>query len=140
MSTGKDSAKGKSSKLAVVMYVGAVVSAVIAIYMVVTSVSYINGYAASYGMGFGDMWADGIQYILTNSVSYIVYALVLLGLGKILDILQKGKPAEEDEQPVLSEATGIITGDKDGTETEETTEEDPQKDEDADNKSEEKAE
>lgn len=146
MGIGKGSAKGKSSKLAIVMYVGAIVSAAVFIYMVVSSISYINGYAASYGMGFSDMWADGIQYVLSSSANYIVYALVLFALGKILDIIQNEKTVEADEQPALS--VGIITGDSDETETAEQQKieepaaagEETQQENDSDDKSDEKAE
>lgn len=110
MSTGKVSSKGKSSKLVTVMYVAAALMAAMFIYMAVSAVTYINNYAASYGLGFGDMLGDGIQYILSSSVNYLVYGLILFALGKILDILQKGKCEAAEEQPALS--VGIITGEE----------------------------
>lgn len=110
MSTGKVSSKGKSSKLVTVMYVAAALMAALFIYMAVTAVTYINNYAASYGLGFSDMLGDGIQYVLSSSVNYLVYGLILFALGKILDTLQKGKCEAAEEVPALS--AGIITGEE----------------------------
>ena len=54
-------------------------------------------------MSFTDMWADAVQYILSSSVSYLVFALVLLGIGKVLDTVQRGIMAKADESIQLKE-------------------------------------
>lgn len=103
MSTGKDSAKVKMSKLVLLFYIFAALMGVMFIYMFIAGVMYINNYTASYGMSFTDMWADAVRYILSSSVSYLVFALVLLGIGKVLDTVQRGIMAKADESIQLKE-------------------------------------
>lgn len=89
MSKEKDTAKGKKSKLVLILYIAAALMGVMFIYMLITSTMYINNYTASYGMSVGDMWSDAMQYILTSSVNYLVFALVLVGIGRILDRVER---------------------------------------------------
>ena len=100
MSTEKDSAKVKMSKLVLLFYIFAALMGVMFIYMFIAGVSYINNYTASYGMSFSDMWADAIQYILSSSVNYLVFAMILLGIGKVLDTVQRGPRAKADEKNI----------------------------------------
>lgn len=73
----------KISGLQLAMYICAGVLAIIFIIMTVSSVQYITEYCASYGVTFGDMLGEGLKYILTQSVSYLVYAGIFFALGKI---------------------------------------------------------
>ena len=45
----------------------------------------------SYGLSFGDMWSYAVQYVLSSSVSYIAFGLLLFAAGRILDVLQRRK-------------------------------------------------
>ena len=85
VNTGK-----KGSGLAKFLYVVAAVLAVIFVYMLIVNIMYISSYAASYGMSFSDMWQEAVQYIVTGSVSYFVYAVLVFAAGKIVSIVQSG--------------------------------------------------
>lgn len=78
------------SGLAKFLYVVAAVLAVIFVYMLIVNIMYISSYAASYGMSFSDMWQEAVQYIVTGSVSYFVYAVLVFATGKIVSIVQTG--------------------------------------------------
>lgn len=89
MSKGNNSANGKMSKLAMILYIAAAVLGALFIFMFIYAINYINSYVSSYGMSFGDMWMDAIQYIISGSFSYLVFGLLLFAAGKILDTVQK---------------------------------------------------
>ena len=52
----------------------------------------------------GDMWQEAIQYIVNNSLSYLIYGLLLFAAGKTLDVVQKSKaaPAPVVEAPAAA--------------------------------------
>ena len=85
VNTGK-----KGSGLSKFLYVVAAVLAVIFVYMLIVNIMYISSYAASYGMSFSDIWQEAVQYIVTGSVSYFVYAVLVFATGKIVSIVQTG--------------------------------------------------
>lgn len=89
MSKETNSANGKMSKLALIMYIAAGVLGAIFIYMFIYAINYINNYITSYSMSFGDMWKDAIQYIVSSSINYLVFALLLFIGGKTLDTVNK---------------------------------------------------
>lgn len=97
------------SVIAKVMYAASALLAVIFIYMLIEAITYIGDYMASYGMAFGDMWSDAIQYVLSSSISYLVFALLLFAAGKILDEMSMRAACCEFEDEALS--IGIIEGD-----------------------------
>lgn len=68
------------------LYVISAVIAVIFVYMVIVNIIYIKNYLASYGMAFSDMRMDSIQYILTGSTSYLVYAILVFCAGKLISM------------------------------------------------------
>lgn len=39
------------------------------------------------------MWADAVQYVLSSSISYAALGLLLYAAGRILDVIQRGKAA-----------------------------------------------
>ena len=104
MSNGMNSANGKTSKLPVILYIAAAVLGALFIYMFIAAITYINSYVSSYGMSFGDMWQEAIQYIVNNSLSYLIYGLLLFAAGKTLDVVQKSKaaPAPVVEAPAAA--------------------------------------
>ncbi|MDO4545071.1 MAG: hypothetical protein Q4C25_02845 [Bacillota bacterium] len=108
MNTEQTAGKGKSSALVKVLYVAAIVMAVIFVYTLIDNILYFRDYITSYGMTFGDMWRDGVRYILSGSFGYIAYALILLAAGSILKMLQGDRPAkvtaEGAEEPQLAKA------------------------------------
>ena len=90
------------SVIAKVMYAASALLAVIFIYMLIEAITYIGDYMASYGMAFGDMWSDAIQYVLSSSISYLVFALLLFAAGKILDEMSMRAACCEFEDEALS--------------------------------------
>lgn len=90
------------SVIAKIMYAASALLAVIFIYMLIEAIAYIGDYMASYGMAFGDMWSDAIQYVLSSSISYLVFALLLFAAGKILDEMSMRAACCEFEDEALS--------------------------------------
>ena len=97
------------SVIAKIMYAASALLAVIFIYMLIEAITYIGDYMASYGMAFGDMWSDAIQYVLSSSISYLVFALLLFAAGKIIDEMSMRAACCEFEDEALS--IGIIEED-----------------------------
>lgn len=79
-----DKVKKSNGGLVKLLYIVSAVLFIVFAYMVVSNIMYINTYTASYGMNFSDMWKESVQYVVTGSMSYLVYALVLLAVAKIL--------------------------------------------------------
>lgn len=73
MSNGTNPANGKTSKLVLILYIAAGVLGALFIYMFIYAINSINSYVSSYGMSFGDMWMDAIQYIINGSINYLVF-------------------------------------------------------------------
>ena len=90
------------SVIAKIMYAASALLAVIFIYMLIEAITYIGDYMASYGMAFGDMWSDAIQYVLSSSISYLVFALLLFAAGKIIDEMSMRAACCEFEDEALS--------------------------------------
>lgn len=109
VNTGK-----KGSGLAKFLYVVAAVLAVIFVYMLIVNIMYISSYTVSYGMSFSDMWQEAVQYIVTGSVSYFVYAVLVFAIGKIVSIVQAGCCApcapQVNEETLCDEEIGEAEG------------------------------
>ena len=101
------STKGKTTAFVKVLYVISAFLAVVFVFMLVTNIQYINSYTASYGMGIGDMWADAIKYIVGESIPYIVYALILFGIAKILCMFQNCCAQGETDAEDISEEAAV---------------------------------
>lgn len=114
-STGKNNTKKSGAAwLPNTLYVIAAVIAVIFVYMLIVNVMYIKNYLASYGMAFSDMWMDSIQYVLTGSISYLVYAILVFCAGRLISMLHAGQPgtlqdAEPDRAQQLIETAGEVS-------------------------------
>lgn len=101
MSKGNKAAKNSTRKngtkkngaawLPNTLYVISALIAVVFVYMMIVNIMYIQNYLASYGMAFSDMWMDSIQYILTGSISYLVYAILVFCAGKLISMVGAGK-------------------------------------------------
>lgn len=100
--------KPKNSGLVKVLYVLSAVLAIIFVYMLAVNIMYIQSYTASYGMDVSYVWQEAVQYVVTGSVSYLVYAVLLLSAGKIIKTVSEApvvikevvEPSDiEDEEP-----------------------------------------
>ena len=107
MSNGTNPANGKTSKLVLILYIAAGVLGALFIYMFIYAINYINSSVSSYGMSFGDMWMDAIQYIINGSINYLVFGLLMFAAGKILDTVQKksGENHASVEAPAAESVT-----------------------------------
>ena len=90
--------KGKSSVIVKVMYILAAVFAAAGVYMAITNAIYISSYAATYGISVGAMMGDAIQYVLTGSLEYVAYAVIIFGIGRLMSMIQNFKPAADAEE------------------------------------------
>ena len=120
----KDNAYKSNGKLSKGLYVVAAILAVSFVYMLIVNIMYISSYAASYGMSFSDMWQEAVQYIVTGSVSYFVYAVLVFAAGKIVSIVQSGCCApcapQVNEETLCDEEIG--EAEEGGTDEEEAEE------------------
>ncbi len=91
MGNEKLSGRDKMSKTVVILYIASAIRGRLVIYMFIEAAAYISDYMDSYGLSFGDMWSYAVQYVLSSSVSYIAFGLLLFAAGRILDVLQRRK-------------------------------------------------
>lgn len=80
--------KGKASCLVKTLYIIAAVLMAICAYMIVVNILYISNYASSYGVAVSSMMVDAIQYVITGSISYFIYGVLVFSAGKIIRLLQ----------------------------------------------------
>lgn len=74
----------KQSKFVVVLYVITGILTAYGGYMIYYTIGYIKDYYTSYGTSVSDDLANVIQYVITNSALYFVYALLLFTGARIL--------------------------------------------------------
>lgn len=91
--------KGKASCLVKTLYIIAAVLMAICAYMIVVSILYISNYASSYGVAVSSMMVDAIQYVITGSISYFIYGVLVFSAGKIIRLLQ----SRNEERSGISE-------------------------------------
>lgn len=77
----------KSKGLALTFYIIAGIFAAIAVFALVYSIRYLSSYATSYGMGISDLGLEAVQYVLSATCTYIGFAAVIFGVGKIISKL-----------------------------------------------------
>ena len=92
-------AGGKPSALVKVLYVISAILMCICAYMIVVNILYIRDYASMYGVAVSDMISDAVQYVITGSVAYFVYGVLIFCAARILRILQGKKPEPEHDAP-----------------------------------------
>lgn len=92
-------AGGKPSALVKVLYVISAILMCICAYMIVVNILYIRDYASMYGVAVSDMISDAVQYVITGSVAYFVYGVLIFCAARILRILQAKKTEPEHDVP-----------------------------------------
>ncbi|MBQ0079602.1 MAG: hypothetical protein KBS66_06925 [Eubacterium sp.] len=96
----------KKSKLTIALYVVAAIMGLLFLYLFVSSYAYIRSYAISYGMTVGDMGFEAIQYIISNSVAYLVYGVGLFALAQIWEAV-RCKTCVAAEAPAEAPAAAV---------------------------------
>ena len=89
----------KPSSLVKVLYVISAILMCICAYMIVVNILYIRDYASMYGVAVSDMISDAVQYVITGSVAYFVYGVLIFCAARILRILQAKKTEPEHDVP-----------------------------------------
>lgn len=113
MENNKEMIKSKGSGLVKLMYIISAVLAVIFVYMLIVNIMYISSYAASYGMKFSDMWQEAVQYIVTGSVSYFVYAVLVFSAGKVIGMLTTDEIPDHSGEAKTDDIGDVSTEDFD---------------------------
>jgi len=75
--------KNKKPKIVTLLYVAAIILLIVGCYMIYTSIAYVISYYSGYGMSVSSGMKDMIQYVITNSLSYFIYALLVFAAGRI---------------------------------------------------------
>ena len=75
--------KRPKTKLEKVMYILAIIMAVFGSYMIYAAIAYIISYYSNYSMSISDGLVDVIQYVISNSAQYFVYALIFFSIARI---------------------------------------------------------
>ena len=121
MKNQKKPVKGKTSAFVKTMYVISAIFAAVAVYMLIANILYIKTYTASYGMTFGDMWSEAIQYIISGCALYFAAAVIIFGMGRIMTALQKEEKEADTEETVCDteENEDAVEADSEEEETEE---------------------
>lgn len=98
--------------LVLAFYIIAGIFAAIAIFALVYSIIYLRSYTSAYGMGISDLGLEGVQYVLSACCSYVGFAVVIFGIGKVLsksgiDVKAEKKAEEAPAEPEVIEAPAI---------------------------------
>lgn len=113
MEKKKEMRTKRNTGLVGALYVISVILLLIFVFMLIGNIGYIRNYIASYGMSVSDMVMESIQYVVTNSLSYLVYAVLVFCAAKVISIVSC-KGAAYDSAEVASSAAdikGIVTDD-----------------------------
>ncbi|OLR55847.1 hypothetical protein BHK98_07110 [Hornefia porci] len=101
----KNTTKKKSGSVIVwVFYILAILMLALTCYMVYSAISYLANYASQYGTTLSSMKGDVFQYTLQQAAPYLTYTILIFGIGKVLDTVNKIVPAG-------SAASGATTSD-----------------------------
>lgn len=97
--------KLKTSKVIIGLYVCTGVVSVYALYAIFNSITYLRNYFKTYGSSIGEHFGDALSYILNQSLSYIVFAVLLFAAAAVLHEVRKLNPdnyLSQEELEVLA--------------------------------------
>jgi len=106
----KTGAKGNKngSGFARVLYVISAVLLLVFVYMLYVNITYISSYTASYGMAFSDMWQEAVQYIVTGSINYFVYAVLVFSAGRIIMMKNEVEVSHDPDNDLVLSADDAV--------------------------------
>lgn len=99
--------KLKTSKVTIGLYVCTGIVSVYALYAIFNSITYLRNYFKTYGSSIGEHFGDALSYILNQSLSYFVFAVLIFAASVILTEVRKLNPenyVSEDEMQALAAA------------------------------------
>ena len=86
MNQNKNAVKnGKKNNKAMIFYVMAVLLLLYMGMSAITSYQSFAAYCDNYGLNMGEQWFLGFQTILAAIIPCLVYAVILYGIGLLLD-------------------------------------------------------
>lgn len=98
--------KLKTSKVTIGLYACTGIVSVYALYAIFNSITYLRNYFKTYGSSIGEHFGDALSYILNQSLSYIVFAVLLFVASVILTEVRKLNPenyiSDEEMQAILA--------------------------------------
>jgi hypothetical protein len=97
--------KLKTSKVIIGLYVCTGIVSVYALYAIFNSITYLRNYFKTYGSSIGEHFGDALSYILNQSLSYIVFAVLLFAAAAVLHEVRKLNPdnyLSQEELEVLA--------------------------------------
>lgn len=100
-----DNKKLKTSKVIIGLYVCTGIVSVYALYAIFNSITYLRNYFKTYGSSIGEHFGDALSYILNQSLSYIVFAVLLFAAAAVLHEVRKLNPdnyLSQEELEVLA--------------------------------------
>lgn len=100
--------KKKRNGLVGFMYVMAVIMLIVFAYMLVAGIIYIRTYMASYAMTVSDAWEYMLQYLISGTLEYLVYAILFFAAGRIITLLDNCCSSEAYEQDSAADEEKII--------------------------------
>ncbi len=99
----------KKSKIVWALYIIAALLGIVFLIMLISSIAYLHNYAASYGVGIGELGGEAISYIFSNSISYLIYGIIIFACGRVLEVVEGLRnPAPEAE----AGAVGFVPAEK----------------------------
>lgn len=104
MEKQKKSAKGRASGLVKALYVIAAILMLVWVYMIIVNIIYIKNYTATYGISVSDMMMDSVQYVITGSISYFIYGVLVFCAGKIIRLLQRDREESPEADGGIAES------------------------------------
>ena len=84
--------KLKTSKVIIGLYVCTGIVSVYALYAIFNSITYLRNYFKTYGSSIGEHFGDALSYILNQSLSYIVFAVLIFAAATVLHEVRKLNP------------------------------------------------
>lgn len=106
MEKKKEMCTKRNTGLVGVLYVISVILLLIFVFMLIGNIGYIRNYITSYGMPVSDMVMESVQYVVANSLSYLVYAVLVFCAAKVISIVSC-KGAAHDSAEVASSTADI---------------------------------
>lgn len=97
--------KLKTSKVIIGLYVCTGIVSVYALYAIFNSITYLRNYFKTYGSSIGEHFGDAFSYILNQSLSYIVFAVLLFAAAAVMHEVRKLNPdnyLSQEELEVLA--------------------------------------
>ena len=89
MAKDKSQNKTKGGFVIIALYVIAIFCLLYGLYMIYYSIDYVQLYYAQQGQTFSANAAEGVQYILSNTMEFFFFSVLSFGMIRLIDNSQK---------------------------------------------------